>query len=384
MVDAGLAVLMFGLTLGMLAAGGLGKPDSHSRGLDALGVVLSAVSVAPLAARRAAPLTVYAVTGVASLTLNGLRYPLDFPFGAVVAAYTVASACGGQNARRRAAAITAVAAFVPATVAIYAFHHHQGSDIVTGLVFWILTFICAWLAGDRSRLRAERIAELEDRVRHTELQAAAERRLAAAEERARIARELHDSAGHAINTILVQAGAARLLHQRDPAGSQGAISVIEQVARGTIDEIDQLVRALRDDEDPGQPLPADPALLSELLDRHRANGLALATRLDGTPGGLPRSVTWAAYRILQEALTNAARHGAGSADVEISYHPEAVEIQVTNPASAGSPGPSPGGGGHGVAGMRERAALLGGVLQTGARDGTFRLYARLPHHRMAP
>ena len=112
-----------------------------------------------------------------------------------------------------------------------------------------------------------------------EREAERERRLAAAEERTRIARELHDSAGHAINVILVQAGAARLLHDRDPDGSRQAITTIEEVARGTIGEIDGLVRALR--EDAAEQVPADPAAIDELLDHHRAGGLAIATDVRG-------------------------------------------------------------------------------------------------------
>jgi signal transduction histidine kinase len=173
---------------------------------------------------------------------------------------------------------------------------------------------------------------------------------------------------------LVQAGAARLLQRRDPARSQAAISTIEQVARSTIGEIDRLVHALRDDPTE-QPEPADPAALDELLDQHRAAGLVIATDMRGPSRELPRSVAWATYRILQEALTNAARHGRGRADVAVWFQPHAVEIKVTNPAAATA---APSGSGHGIIGMRERATLLGGTLETRAHDGTFRLHARLP------
>jgi signal transduction histidine kinase len=199
-----------------------------------------------------------------------------------------------------------------------------------------------------------------------------------AEERTRIARELHDSAGHAINVILVQAGAARLLHDRDPDGSRRAISAIEDVARGTIGEIDRLVRALRDDG-PVPPAPADPTALAELVERHRAGGLTIAAEIAPSGRSLPHGVAWAAYRILQEALTNAARHGRGSADVAVRFAADAVEITVTNPtATAGFTG-----GGHGIVGMRERATLLGGTLDAAAERGVFRLHAHLPHGQPA-
>jgi signal transduction histidine kinase len=379
-LDLGIATLAFGMSLGVLAAGGLGMPDPGARHLDGPGTTLAIAATLPLAARRRVPLAVYLVTAAATIALVGLRYPLDFPFGCLAAAYFLAAASSGDcRPARRWAALLAVWLCVPAAVAAHAASGYATSGVAPGLVFWALLFIGAWIAGDRARLRRERIADLEERALRTEREAARERRLAAAEERTRIARELHDSAAHAINIILVQAGAARLLHQRNPERSQQAIATIEQVARGTIGEIDRLVRALRDDP-PGQPEPADPAALDELLDQHRAAGLAIVTDMRGPRRALPRSVAWATYRILQEALTNAARHGSGSADVAVWFQPDAVEIKVTNPAATNG---QSSGGGHGIVGMRERAAVLGGTLETQAGEGAFCVRARLPHSEAA-
>jgi signal transduction histidine kinase len=375
-LDLGIAVLTCGITLGVLASHGLGTPDPGARHLDLPGAALAMASTLPLAARRLAPFTVYLVTAAASLALVELHYPLDFPFGCVVAAYFLAVAYSGDpRPARRWAAMLAVWSFVPAAAAALAVSGHGIRGAVPGLAFWALIFVGAWLVGDRARLRRERMAELEERALRTEREAVRERRLAAAEERTRIARELHDSVAHAINIVLVQAGAARLLHQRDRGRSQQAIATIERVARSTIGEIDQLVHALRDDA-PGRAPPADPAAVDELLDQHRADGLAITTDVRGARGELPHSVAWATYRILQEALTNAARHGRGSADVAVWFQPHAVEIKVTNPVAANGSAP---GGGHGIVGMRERAMVLGGTLDTHAGDGTFSLYARLPH-----
>ena len=236
----------------------------------------------------------------------------------------------------------------------------------------------AWFAGDRSRLRRERIAELEERARNAEREAERERRLAAAEERMRIARDLHDSAGHAINVILVQAGAARLLQERDPAGARAALQTVEEVARDTLGEIDQLVRALREDVPPGEVEPPPGlAALDALAERYRVSGLSVTVTVDGPRRPLSPAVDQAAYRILQEALTNAAWHGRGSAEVAIEFAPRTLEIAVTNPA-APSP-PERDGGGHGIVGMRERAQLLGGTLEAGADNGSFRVRARLPY-----
>jgi signal transduction histidine kinase len=377
-VDAALAALVLGLSLAMLAGGGFGDRTPGARALDAPGVLLAMVSALPLVARRVAPLGAYAVMATASLALDGLNYPFDVPFGPVVAVYALAVAYSGEpRPARRRAAMLAVAAFVPATATAYAVSGHQLGGIVPELLFWAVSFGGLWIAGDRTRLRRERMAELEERARHTQRDAERERRLAAAEERTRIARELHDSAGHSINVILVQASAARLLRERDPEGSRRAIATIEQVARGTIGEIDRLVRALRDGDSAQPPPPADPAALEELVDSHRASGLTIATAVRGERRALPRSVAWAAHRILQEALTNAARHGCGTADVAVSFEPGAVDITVTNPTAAARPPPDT--GGHGIVGMRERVTLLGGTLEAEAGAGSYRLHARLPH-----
>jgi signal transduction histidine kinase len=385
--DAGLAVLALSLSLAMLAGGGFGDPSSGARALDGLGVVLAAVSAVPLAWRRAAPFTVYLVMAAASLALDGLDYPFDIPFGPVVGAYGLAVAYSGdprspRSTGRRRAAMLALAVFVPATALAYNLSGHRLEGITPELFLWALVFAGLWIAGDRTRLRRERMSELEGRAARAEHEAERERRLAVAEERTRIARELHDSAGHAINVILVQAGAARLLRERDPGGSLRAIATIEEVARDTIGEIDRLVRAMRADTGFEPPEPADPAALEDLFRHHQAGGLSIASDLRGERRSLPHTVAWAAYRILQEALTNAARHGRGRVEVTVWFGPDAVEITVTNPIA---PAAGHGGGqsdrhagGHGIVGMRERAAILGGTLDLAARDGMFRLHARLP------
>jgi signal transduction histidine kinase len=216
------------------------------------------------------------------------------------------------------------------------------------------------------RRRQRRAAEERDIER--------ERRLAAAEERTRIARDLHDSAAHAINVILVQAGAARLLQERDPEAVRAALLTIEDVARETIGEIDVLVRGLREDGAAVEP-PTGLAALDTLVERHRVSGLPVDVHVDGPARTLPKGLDQAAYRILQESLTNAARHGSGGADVRIHHGDDALELTVVNAA----PAPMADGRGHGILGMRERAALLGGSLEARRDGGRFRVHARLPH-----
>lgn len=366
-VDALIAVVVLTFSLAAIGRGGF---DDDGESLDAVAVVLVALTALPLVGRRVAPLPVFAVVTAATATLYGLRYGLGPPLGFAVALYTVADE-RPEDARLRRAAL---AASVLALLGPHLVRDGLAPELFLGAGVWA----AAWFAGDRARLRRERIAELEERARNAEREAERERRLAAAEERMRIARDLHDSAGHAINVILVQAGAARLLQERDPAGARAALLTVEEVARDTLGEIDQLVRALRDDLPDGEVEPPPGlAALDALAERYRVSGLAVDVMVDGNRRPLSPAVDRAAYRILQEALTNAAWHGGGSAEVTIEFAPKALEIAVTNPTM-----PSPSerdGGGHGIVGMRERAQLLGGTLEAGADNGSFRVRARLPY-----
>jgi signal transduction histidine kinase len=328
MVDATAATVATVVTLAILSEGGLGSPDPTSRVLDEAGLLLALATGLPLAFSRRSPVLVFAVSALASIFLMYFGYPLDVPLGPVYAGYVLVLAWGGAGSVRRGVAAACVVGYVPVVAGTLGLAGVDVWAVTTELSTWGMAMVGVWLAAERTRLRQGELAAAEERARRTEREAERENRLAAAEERTRIARELHDSAGHAINVILVQAGAARLLHERDPSASLRAISTVEDVARATIVDIDRMVHALRSAH--GEPVPADPAALEELLDHHRRSGLRLATRFDGERRPLPRSVAWAAYRILQEALTNAARHGAGSADVVVGYGTHAMEIAVTN------------------------------------------------------
>jgi signal transduction histidine kinase len=372
-VDVGVALVVFAASLALLV--GRGNEGAGSRSLDALGVVLAAFASLPLVARRRAPLAVFVVTAAASALLNGLGYPPGPPLGPTVALFFLAlQPEKTRNGRLLTLGLVVGMAIVHAGAVGVA----EGAFPAAPLLFGVLVWGGAWVAGDRVRMRRERIAELEERARRGEREAERERRLAAAEERTRIARDLHDSAGHAINVILVQAGAARLLGERDPARSRAAVETIEEVARETLGEIDQLVRALRDDEPVGgvvePPLGLD--AIQALVERHRSAGLEVNVETHGLRRPLPPGLDQAAYRILQEGLTNAARHGDGRADVDIDFGASALELAVINPASSSSTTPQQG---NGLVGMHERAALLGGTLHVAASDGVFIVRARLPY-----
>jgi signal transduction histidine kinase len=374
--DAALALAVFIGSLALLAA--RGDSGTDTRELDLLGVLLAALASLPLVAWRRAPLAVFVLTAGASATLNGLGYPPGPPLGPTVAVFLLALSPERTRAPRWATAGVVIGLLVVhAGVAGIA----EDAFPTVPLLFGALVWGGAWVIGDRVRDRRARIVELEERARRVERDAERERRLAAAEERTRIARDLHDSAGHAINVILVQAGAARLLSKQDPERSQAALETIEEVARETLDEIDQLVRALREDDlsDQGggkvEP-PLGLAAVETLVERHRSAGLAVSVRQHGSRRPLSPGLDQAAYRILQEALTNAARHGDGGADLEIGFGPSSLELAVTNRAQ---PDATSAAVGNGIIGMRERATLLGGSLEAGANDGRFSVRAHLPY-----
>ena len=376
LIDAALAVAVFAASLGLLAAG---RDFEGGGDVDPLGVLLTALASLPLVAWRRSPLSVFVITAVASAVLRGFWEPDGPPLGPIVALYLVAFAGDGSRARTRLTlAVAGVLLVAHLTAAGLAENRFPDVEILFG----VLTFGGAWLAGDRTRLRRERMSDLEERAVRAERDAERERLLAAAEERGRIARDLHDSAGHAINVILVHAGMGRLQTERDPARAREAFETIEQVARETVGEIDQMVGALREDaslpDGTGEVEPPPGlAALDGLVERHRAAGLRVTTAIRGDRRSLPPRVDRGAYRILQEALTNAARHGDGSAAVELAFGPGVLEVTVANPIGPDGTARATGGG-HGVVGMRERAALLGGSLDVGARNGSFELHARLP------
>jgi signal transduction histidine kinase len=370
LIDVGVAVAAFAGTVALMYV-----PESDEehqlRDPDALGFILAALASLPLVARRRAPIPVFVFVVAASALLFGLGYPEGPPIGPTIALYFVALS-RTEGWRRTAPVIALAAGLFAAHLTAFGIGRDRfpGGELLLGTILWS----GVWIAGDRTRLRRERIAALEERALRAEREAERERRLAAAEERARIARDLHDSAGHAINVILVQAGAARLLQQQDPQRAREALETVEEVARETIDEIDRLVGALREDGSAAVEPPPGLAALDGLVERHRAAGLDVSVETRGSHRSLARGADQAAYRILQEALTNAARHGNGGVEVDIAFRDSAVEITVTNPAAGGA-----GGEGHGLVGMRERAALLGGTLETATSNGHFRLRARLPY-----
>jgi len=374
-VEIAIAVAALGGSLAILSHGGSGPSRPESQ-LDLLGGTLAACTAVPLLAWRRSPFGVFVATAAASTLAAGLGYSLGVPLGASAALYLLAASRDEANPWTPRATTAVVALFIAylATTA-------AAADTFPGIELFHtgLAWAVAWFAGERTRLRREQIAALQERVARAEHDAELDRQLAVAEERARIARDLHDSAGHAINVIAVRAGAARLGHDRNPDRSRLALGVIEDVARETVDEIDQLVGTLRDGTPSNGTLdaPSGLASLDTLIAHHAATGLAVTVSTSGRPRSLGGSVDQAAYRILQEALTNAARHGSGPARIDLAFEVTALRLTVVNPVLASAAARSS--GGHGVIGMHERATLLGGCLRAERVNGAFRVCVQLPY-----
>ncbi|MEU0396717.1 histidine kinase [Streptomyces sp. NPDC006208] len=208
--------------------------------------------------------------------------------------------------------------------------------------------------------------------------AAAERRATELAERNRLARELHDSVGHALSAVTLQAGAARKVLDTDVEFVREALAAIEETARRTVGELDSVLGLLRQDDDAGgPPVTTGPALdaLDGLLSR---SGVPVALNVDGELAAVPATVSREAYRIVQEGLSNALRHaGRSPVSLWITVHGKKVEVTMENPLPDRAPVERPGGG-RGVRGITERAALLGGRAEAGPDGAVWRLSARLP------
>jgi signal transduction histidine kinase len=294
---------------------------------------------------------------------------------ALVASYTI----GAHVEPPRAYAGVAAAIVVPLV------HELRNPNLPTlhalaRAVAWDTTFVGAWLLGAYLRTRRLYVAELRERALRAEREREEEARAAVVEERARIARELHDAIAHGVSVMVVQAEAASEVMTADPAAARGALEKIQRSGREALVELRRLVGILRS-EDEAPALAPEPGLaaLGPLAERVRAAGVPVEIRVIGNAVALPPALDLSAYRIVQEALTNTLKHaGQASAEVSITYGEDALELEICDDGRATAVN----GGGHGLAGMRERVAFFGGALETGKRDdGGFRVRALLPLQR---
>jgi signal transduction histidine kinase len=336
---------------------------------------LAAGVTLPLVVRCLIPVPVLALVVAFTATI-GLSYARGFwPFAAIVALYTVGVHCPRRTSLRAGAA----ALFVLTAPILYQVDWSPlGWNDLALVAERYAPLLAAWLLGAYVRTRREYLRAVEERAAQLEREQEANARRAAAEEQARIAREVHDVIAHNLSVIIVQATAADEVFASDPADAQRAIRTIGSTARRALDELRHVLGASGQ-----QPaLTPQPTLggLDALLEQVRAAGLDVELEIVGERRELPPALELSAYRIVQEALTNTLRHaGAKHATVTLRFDPEAVSVTVVDDGSAQATAGSDNGRGRGLIGMRERVTTFGGQLEAGPADGGgFRVTARLP------
>ncbi|MFI6512199.1 sensor histidine kinase [Streptosporangium sp. NPDC050855] len=352
-----------------------GGPEMRTGGTWG-GLVLVAALLIPLFWRRRYPLTVFAV--VASVSFVQWATGLGMIAGNVavlVAMYGVASRC-----RTRWAIAAGAVAELGILLVVF-----RPDDTVSVLVKEYAAFsvfvVAVWIAGINAGTRRRYVESLVGRAEQAERERDQRALIAAAAERVRIARELHDVVAHNMSVIVIHADGAGYALDSDPELARQALRTISTTGRRGLAEMRRLVGVLRDDTGTAEPHAPQPGLarLGELVDQARASGLPTELAVRGTPRGLPEGEQLVIYRIVQEALTNTLRHaGPGTrAVVELGFGRDEVELEIADdgrgPAGRGSTG------GHGLVGMRERAAVYGGTVRAAPRSGGgFQVLARIP------
>jgi signal transduction histidine kinase len=323
--------------------------------------------------RRRNPVAVAAVDSILGIGQTAAGVPLHVAVTPVAVMMLVSWSVGAHERRRRALlglARLVVGAWSTMTVAAGNGEHYGATDYP-----WIgLLISMPWLVGHLFHGRTRSLREAARRAARLER----ERLVAVAEERARIARELHDVIAHSVSVMTVQAGAAEAMLAHDPARALEPVQAVQETGRRAHVEMKRLVGMLRE-RDEALGLEPQPGLadVDELLAGVRAAGLPVELRVEGTARELPLGIDLSAYRIVQEALTNALKHaGRASASVLLRYDERTLEIEVADDG-AGAGGAN--GGGHGLEGMRERVSVFGGEFEAGpAETGGFVVRARLP------
>lgn len=372
-LDLGLAGV---LALAALADATAAEVPSEQR--FAFALCLLAVTAA-LALRRSRP-TAVALTGAIGLIAATLV--VDDPESVTLLfAIVVASYSQGAYEERTPYALAGLGALVVAVaVSILSDPTDTAGNIAPTVLLFVILPGIAGRALHRRGLDARHADERSVRLA-ADRDAAAAR--AVAQERTRIARELHDVVAHAISVIAVQAGAAEAALDIDPQRARGPLVSTQRTAHEALEEMRRLVGMLRDDEQAASLRP--PPGLADVPDlvRDLAPGLRASLSVDGVPVRLPPGQDLAGYRIIQEALTNARKHGAATeASVTIRYRPGALELSIVD---RGTVTPASGWNGRGLAGMRERVALYAGTLHAAPRDaGGFEVHAVLPTHDADP
>ncbi len=376
-MDPVIAVLVAALSVSAATGGECLPCEPELRGLDALGYALLTGASLSLAWMRRAPLLVFA----ANLVLIGIYLGLDY-----TEAYTGYSVF---------VAVLAVAAFRPLRVAVavgaaciaivFVFREpHFGFELLNVVQISAIVFAVALGAYLRTRWA---LAEAQrEQARLVTQDAALLRERDLAQERGRIARELHDVVAHAMSVVALQIGGARLTMTRDPARADEALGRAESATREAMSELRRLLGVLRPEAAGDEALSPQPGIdaIAALLEGAREAGLEVSHRVEGAPFPLPATLELSLFRIVQESVTNALRHAGPGADltVVLRYGDGWVEAEAVNgPSALRAPSAATGGdeGGRGLIGMRERAGMFGGSVTAEPRpDGGYRVVAHLP------
>ena len=335
--------------------------------------------VVPVAFRRRNPVLAFyiAIAAGADQVLSGV-HPAGADLAIVVLLYTLAA----YRPRRESVAGLAVC-LAGSAVAVTAWlpgGQRWLTQIAAASVIFGGSSLIAWVLGDSMRYRRAYYLALEDRAARLERERDAQAKVAAAAERARIARELHDVVAHNVSVMVVQADGARYALDAEPERARQALGTIAATGRQALAEMRRLLGVLRSGDEQAQlaPLPGIDQL-RDLLEQTRAAGRTVSFTLDGPPRALPEGVGLAAYRVVQESLTNTRKHGGIGASVAVSlqYQPDALVVQVTDNGRGAAAADD--GAGHGLTGMRERVGIYGGSVQAGPRPaGGYQVTATLP------
>jgi len=385
------AVIAAALFLLVALVPGVEEHDGSPVRVDAplSAVVVSALTCAALAFRRRQPVAVLVLATAGSMVTTLLiGGETVLAVSAMIAVYTVA-----VRSDRRIALIAWISTSAALTVA------HALTPATSAMDPDVLSYV-AWTGvgaavGDALRHRRAYVAAVEERADRAERTREEEARRRVAEERLHIARELHDVIAHRMTVVTVQAGVARHLLHTQPEAAEEALGHVCEASRAILDELGDILNVLREPGESAGPTAPAPSLaqLDPLIASFAAAGLTVDWSLTGHPRAVGSNVDLVAYRVLQEALTNAHKHGTGTAHVSIGYTPSSVALVVQNPVKGAETsraaraaaadqdgyGIPPADIGHGLIGMRERAAAVGGVLHAGeGSDGQFRVEAILP------
>jgi signal transduction histidine kinase len=367
--DVAPAVGLLAVKLGAMATG-------VQPGGGAASWLLAPLWTLPLAWRRRNPLAVAAAVATADVievALVGSHDSIVFLAAFLLVPYSLAA-----HERSAARIAAGLAALVCAGGVSQAAQSSPGSargwlSTVAGDLALIVVPFLVGLALRQQRLRADALEQLAVQLEREREERA---RTAVAEERTRIARELHDEIAHAMSVIAVQADAAEGALARDPALVERPLLAIRETARGALADMRRVLGALRTGEQAQLAPDFGLARLGSLLEQTRATGLEVDVRIEGEPVPLPPSLDLAAYRVLQEGLTNVRKHAAaGRVEVVLRYGRDAVGVEVSDDGDGAGTG---GGSGRGLAGIRERVALLGGEFVAGPRPQGFALRVTLP------